>query len=98
MKKETLSPKEKYELDKMWPKAEEYIINERPDGMDFDEYKTRQRHMREMLKFRKKFYGFKPITKKNGKGKNTSVLRQKSEKIVKPSAGVKTKIFNRKAS
>jgi hypothetical protein len=75
-----MSPKEKYELDKMWPKAEEYIINERPDGMDFDEYKTRQRHMREMLKFRKKFYGFEPVTKtKNGKGKNTSVLRQKSK-------------------
>lgn len=66
MKKDNLSPKEKAELDKMWPKGEEYIISCRPEGMSFQEYKTRQRHMREMEKFRGKFYGFEP-TVKNGK-------------------------------
>jgi len=63
MKKETLSPKERAELEKMWPKPEEYILTERPEGMSFEEYKTRQRHMREMEKYRKKFYGFEPTIK-----------------------------------
>jgi len=63
MKKETLSPKEQSELEKMWPKAEDYIITGRPESMSFEEYKTRQRHMREMEKYRKKFYGFEPTIK-----------------------------------
>ena len=66
MKKPTLSPKEKAELDKMWPKGEEYIITERPQGMSMEEYKVRRKHSREMEKFRGKFYGFEP-TVKNGK-------------------------------
>jgi len=63
MKKDNLSPREKAELDKMWPKGEEYIITCRPEGMSFEEFKTRQRHMREMEKFRGKFYGFEPNVK-----------------------------------
>jgi len=71
MKKENLSPREKAELDKMWPKGEEYFIGERPEGMSFDEYKTRQRHMREMEKFRGKFYGFEPVVKNDKIKKET---------------------------
>ena len=66
MKKNNLSPREKAELDKMWPKAEEYIIGARPEGMSMEEYKVRRKHGREMGKFRSKFYGFEPVTK-NGK-------------------------------
>jgi len=65
-KKPTLTPREQSELDKMWPGGGEYIITERPEGMSFEEYKTRQRHMREMEKFRGKYYGFQPVVK-NGK-------------------------------
>ena len=63
MKKDNLSPKEKAELDKMWPKGEEYIITERPEGMSMEEYKVRRKHSREMEKFRGKFYGFEPTVK-----------------------------------
>lgn len=83
MKKEILSPKEKYELDKMWPKAEEYLLNERPEGMSFDEYKVRKRHEREMLKFRRKYYGFEPnvkIKKETRNNKGSSEERQEGSK------------------
>lgn len=98
MKKETLNPKEKVELDKMWPKAEEYLLNERPDGMPFEEYKTRKRHEREMLKFRKKFYGFTPVTKTTKKVSKTILKNIERKLNQKGSKGVTTKTFNRKTA
>lgn len=84
MKKDNLSPREKAELDKMWPKAVDYIIGERPEGMSFEEYKTRQRHMREMEKFRGKFYGYTPYGKIKKETRNNQGSPQGREETSQP--------------